>query len=201
MWSFLCSEAKSLVFSWACVPIFGQTQSCLLQFRHPQPASASSQTVSCMFTAECGFCISQVLGKGRDLCLISTQTVRHLRILVRVQLWNRPLQNLTKVIWGHPETVYIGRSFLQVLGAPFIEVNHQETMYLSHIISAPSRNAISQVRFNIVPSAHGRKNSHLLHCRVEDIYMKKFLSSATQSWRHYSVSLIKWFLWKVSPWY
>lgn len=52
-------------------------------------------------------------------------------------------------------------------------------MYLGYIISAPSRNAIIQVRFNIVPSAHGGKKSHLLHHIVEDIYMKKSLSFYT----------------------
>ena len=47
------------------------------------------------------------------------------------------------------------------------------------IISAPSRNAIIQVWFNIVPSAHGGKKSYLLHHVVEDIYMKKSLSFYT----------------------
>lgn len=206
MLSFLCSEATKFdVQLSTCPQVFGQTQSFLLKFRHPaahlcQQSGNSPgwgvgdehKSASCLFMAECYSCVSQVLGEGRDMCLINTQTVRRLRILIRVQSWNCPLQNLTKAIWGPQEAVYTGRSFLQVLGASFIEVNHQETMYLSHIISAPSRNAITQVRFNTVPSAHGRKNSHLLRRRVEDIHMKKSLSSSTQSWRHYSVSLIKW---------
>lgn len=54
-----------------------------------------------------------------------------------------------------------------------MKVNHQETMYLGCIISASSRNAITQGRFNIVPAASGRKNVHLLLHMVEDIYMKK----------------------------
>lgn len=83
------------------------------------------------------------------------------------------MQSLTKILSGHQEAVYIGHSFLQVLGASFIEANHQETMYLSYIISTLSRNAITQVRFNIVPSAHGRKHSHLLCHLVEGIYMKE----------------------------
>lgn len=46
-------------------------------------------------------------------------------------------------------------------------------MCLSYIISTPSRNSITQVRFNIMPSAYGRKkNPHLLHYIVEDIYME-----------------------------
>lgn len=83
------------------------------------------------------------------------------------------MQNLTKILSGHQEAVCVGHSFLQVLGASLIEVNHQETVYLSYIISTLSRNAITQVRFNIVPSAHGRKHSHLLFHLVEDIYIKK----------------------------
>lgn len=84
-----------------------------------------------------------------------------------------PIAELDKDALGHQNAVYIGHSFPRVLGVSFIEVNHQETMYLSYIISTLSRNAITQVRVNIVPSAHGRKHSHLLHHVVEDIYMKK----------------------------
>lgn len=91
------------------------------------------------------------------------------------------MQNLTKILLGHQEAVNVDHSFLQVLGASFIEVNHQETMYLSYIISTLSRNAITQVRFNIVPSAHGRKHSHLLYHLVENIYIKKSLFFTTQS--------------------
>lgn len=97
----------------------------------------------------------------------------------RIQSWNAP-RSIDKVTCGAS-----GRSLYRPsisLWASTVEVNHQETMYFGCIISASRRNAIAQVRYDIVPSALGRMNFCLLPQIVGDIDMGKkvtFLSFTT----------------------